>query len=48
MDNKKLVKATTRICDLMDQTSIENPLRTFLLDSLVIFMTVDGQIIKAN
>lgn len=42
MNPNKLLKATSRICELIEKAPKQNPLRIFLLDSLTIYMTVDG------
>jgi hypothetical protein len=33
---------------MLDETPFEDPLKVFLLDSLTIYMQVDGRVIKQN
>jgi len=46
MNQKKLAKLIFKLCSMLEETPFEDPLKVFLLDSLTIYMQVDGRVIK--
>lgn len=48
MNQKKLKKVIRKICELMEGSNDRDPLKIFLLDSLTIYMRVEGRVLKIN
>lgn len=48
MNKKKLDKVLAELFKLMSSMALSDPLKVFLLDSLSIYMRVDGRVLKQN
>jgi hypothetical protein len=48
MNQKKLNKVLNELCGIMQGLNMNDPLKVFLLDSLCIYMKVEGRVLKQN